>query len=155
MNDNQNTRVLNSGRSTSRVLAPPGGHTSFSLGLPPPKREAPAPPPVQPALESAASDSVQESHPLPTAEEPLEQQPLAGKPRRFLSGGRESPPTLIPNMRLFSRIWSMTLKWMKLKRSQSSQQLLHLSYFRECPPHLGPCRPTLSHRGPMLTAPML
>jgi hypothetical protein len=36
MNDNQNYRVIHSGRTSSRVLAPPGGHSSLTIGLPPP-----------------------------------------------------------------------------------------------------------------------
>jgi hypothetical protein len=41
MNDNQNGMVQQ-GRTTSRVLAPPGGQSSFSLGVaPPPKKVAP------------------------------------------------------------------------------------------------------------------
>jgi hypothetical protein len=40
MNDNQNLHVQSRGRSSSRVLAPPGGVCSITLGVAPPPKVA-------------------------------------------------------------------------------------------------------------------
>ncbi|GKY97386.1 hypothetical protein MPSEU_000697100 [Mayamaea pseudoterrestris] len=69
MNDNQNLHVQSRGRSSSRVLAPPGGVCSITFGV--------APPPSKKPVEAAEAPVVVQQPEVPVAKvvaEPLQKE---------------------------------------------------------------------------------